>query len=77
MASKMEKEILKYLTEINDKVSDVDKKVAVIEEHLRNLNGKVAKHELEISGIKNKISYWAGGIATGVTIISVLISKFF
>ena len=56
--------------QILEKVSETQIDVATIKEHLKALNGTVARHEkhdsetdMKINTINRKLAYYAGGIA--------------
>jgi len=61
--------------EILEKVTDIRIKVGKIEEHLKQLNGTVEKHEYDISDMK-KMIYKAGGALAVVLVIINVISHF-
>ena len=50
----MDKELYALMTQINDKVTNVLVDVGGIKEHLKNLNGKVAKNVIDIEN--NRLS---------------------
>lgn len=59
-------------------VMDMKGQLEGIEQHLQGINSRVEKHErrlndteYETSKLKNRMSYWAGGVAVLALIISL------
>ena len=56
---------------------EIKEDVAMIKQHLADINGKVNKHETELNTIKGKIAYISGAISAGITGTIITIQKVF
>jgi len=67
MAGKTD-QILDYIIEIKTDIGG-------IKQHLKDINGNVDKHDKEIRGIKKKVAYVSGVIATIGAGIGIFLNK--
>lgn len=57
---------------IYDKVNNIDKKLARVEEHVKSINGTIERHELDINTMRKVIYKFSGGIAVVVIVAQII-----
>ena len=61
--------------QILDYIIEIKTDIGGIKQHLKDINGKVSIHDKEIKGIKKKVAYVSGVIATIGASIGIFINK--
>ena len=61
--------------QILDYIIEIKTDIGGIKQHLKDINGKVAYHDKEIKGIRKKVAYVSGVIATIGAGIGIFINK--
>jgi len=61
--------------QILDYIIEIKADIGGIKQHLKDINNKVQSHEVEIKGIKRKVAYVSGVIATIGAGIGIFINK--
>ena len=70
----MEKEMSKQ-DQILDYIIQIKTDIGGIKQHLKDINGNVNRHDKEIKGIKKKVAYVSGVIATIGAGIGIFINR--